>query len=109
MICDKRNRGNIEGRTSTMAKSLADIWAKQYGELLNKTQIAKMLGVSRQTVMRRANEGKYRTNADGKLIFTRSVAVYEETGIPQGTPTPEVAQIMQARAKSRFRIERNAL
>lgn len=86
--------------------SLADIWAQQYGELLNKTKIGKMLGISRQTVLRRVNEGKYRTNIDGKLVFTRSVAVYEETGIPQGTPTPEAANIMQVRAKSRFRIER---
>lgn len=69
-------------------ESIADTWGREYGELLNKTQIAKMLGVSLKTIQRRVDQGKYRTNGDGTRVFTRSVAIYEETGIPQGKPKP---------------------
>jgi hypothetical protein len=104
-----------------MSKSttFGDTWATQYGELLNKTQVARMLGVSRRTIQRRTDEGNYRTNADGRLIFTRSVAAYEETGIPQGIPStnciPQFDEIKSVRGrqvladplKCKYRIERS--
>ena len=90
----------------TQAQQYGDIWAQQYGELLTKTQVAKMLGISIRTVYTRVAEGKYRTNADKRLIFTRSVAAYEDTGIPQGEATVSVTKPPLSKPKPRFYIER---
>lgn len=67
-------------------QSLGDQWVARYGETMSKADAARMLGISRWTVYKHVNDGKYLETGDHQRVFTRSVAAYMETGIPQGKP-----------------------
>lgn len=61
----------------------AETWADKYGETLSVAEAGRILGVSRWTIYKHINEGHFKGTIDGR-IFTRSAAVWYETGIPQG-------------------------
>jgi hypothetical protein len=58
--------------------SLADQWAKMYGETVTQQGAAKMLGVSRWTIYTHVDAGHFK-KAHGTRLFTRSIAEYVET------------------------------
>ena len=57
--------------------SLADQWAKIYGETCTRQGAAEMLGISRWTVYAHIDAGHFK-KANGSRLFTRSIAEYVE-------------------------------
>lgn len=68
---------------SRLVCSLAESWAKIWGEAVNIKTACQMLGTSRWTVRRWLNEGLIQETPDGRVVV-RSAAAYINSG-----PTPQ--------------------
>jgi hypothetical protein len=49
---------------------------KQYGEAVTKVDAARMLNVSRQTILAMTNDGRLETVCEGRKISVQSIAEY---------------------------------
>lgn len=56
--------------------------AEKYGEFVNKTTAAQILGVTRATIYTMLHDGRIEGACEGKKVSTRSIARYLERKCP---------------------------
>lgn len=57
-----------------------DAWVREWGEVVNKTQAAKMLGLSRRQVNRLVEQGALKTAFDGRVLVRPAAELYNSGG-----------------------------
>lgn len=60
----------------TTERNLTAEMVVRYGEMMNKTEAARLLGVTRATVYAMLADGRIKGTSNGKNVLTRSVVEY---------------------------------
>ena len=92
----KLQKANNEWMRSRWARTAAEAWTEQWGEVVSKTAAAKILGCSPSTVYKLIADGDIRTAPDGRVLV-RSMAEWASSQspnrkakcAPRGGKTPE--------------------
>ena len=96
VMLSKLQKANNEWMRSRWARTAAEAWTEQYGELVPKTTAAKILGCSPATVYKLIEENSIKTAPNGHVLV-RSMAEWASSQspnrkakcAPRGVKTPE--------------------
>lgn len=78
-----------------------DLMVLVHGETLSPTRAARWAQVDVKTMKRHAAAGNVATDATGKRIDVKSLALYMQTGVPQGVPQKQRGVAGTVRASAR--------
>lgn len=77
----KLEKANNEWARRQWSRTVAEVWAEQYGEIVTKTTAAKILGCSPATVYKLIEENSIKTAPDGRVLV-RSMAEWASCQSP---------------------------
>ncbi len=81
VMLSKLQKANNEWMRSRWARTAAEAWTEQYGEIVTKTTAAKILGCSPATVYKLIEDGSIKTAPDGRVLV-RSMAEWASSQSP---------------------------
>lgn len=78
----ERRLSQLEEKVDSILESAVreKAFVKQYGECVNKTKAAKILGVTRATVYAMLGDGRLKGSMEGKKVNVRSICRLLESG-----------------------------
>ena len=82
LALEERTRRSLWTREEELARKEEALVA-QYGEYVDKTATAKILGVTRATVYAMLADGRIKGACEGKRVDVRSIARYIYSGKPK--------------------------
>ena len=94
LALEERTRRSLWTREEELARKEEALVA-QYGEYVDKTATAKILGVTRQTVYAMIADGRIEGACEGKRVDVRSIARYIYAGKPKNRRRKHAADALE--------------
>lgn len=66
----------MESVVKACSLTAPEVWARTWGEVVNKTKAGKMLGISARQVNRLIEQGLLKTSFDGRVLVRAAAELY---------------------------------